>query len=302
MTKKIVIRADDVGYTLVNNIGAFEAFDDGIATAADVMLDTPGSVDALERLRAYPWISVGWHTHFWGSPVLTVEKVPSLVDASTGHFRKDIMKENNFKFDELLAEMRAQIEMCISILGKAPDTSDIHIHNGVITDFARAKTQICKEYGIITDFASRVRWNGKGFDYGPVDDKWANRKIFWMEPGPAYEELRNDSITAMGAYDPVKYYTEDRGRTGLLEPDAITGQAWHPGYVDYYMCREGDHGPHARNFLECRPLDTHALCSEELKRWVQENNVELMNFRDAIYGTRDYQNHLRNIGSELCVL
>ena len=34
----------------------------------------------------------------------------------------------------------------------------------------------------------------------------------------------------------------------------------------------------------------------------QEYRVELVNFRDALYGTREYQNHLRAIGSDLCVI
>ena len=29
--------------------------------------------------------------------------------------------------------------------------------------------------------------------------------------------------------------------------------------------------------------------------------LEMVNLRDALYGTRDYQNHLRHIGSDLCV-
>ena len=62
---KLVIRADDVGYSAVNDIGAFEALEQGVATAADVMLDAPHAPQALERLRQMPWISVGWHPHFW---------------------------------------------------------------------------------------------------------------------------------------------------------------------------------------------------------------------------------------------
>ena len=67
---KMIIRADDVGFTDVCNIGTFETFDKGLSTSADVMLDCPGTEDALRRLRNYPWISVGWHGHMWGSPVL----------------------------------------------------------------------------------------------------------------------------------------------------------------------------------------------------------------------------------------
>ena len=304
MGRKVIVRIDDVGYTDINNIGAFEVFDRGIGTAADVMLDTPGAADALKRLKDYPWISVGWHTHFWGSPVLGAETVPTLMDpGGSGHFRGDLGRlKEGISYDELIAEMRAQIELCISILGKAPDTTEtMGPADGL---FAKAKSQITREYGILTDFAMRVHRDREtgAVTLSPVDPRWEARKVYWMDPGPAYADLFTDSIEAMDAYDPVKYYTEDRGRMCDFPEDGVFGQAWHPGYVDYYMCRCGDKGPNARKFLECRPLDMYALCSEELKAWVRENRIELLSFTDALYGRQDYQNHLRNIGSDLCLL
>ncbi|MCK7536433.1 MAG: ChbG/HpnK family deacetylase [Marinilabiliales bacterium] len=71
--RKMVVRADDVGFSKVCNIGAFETIEKGVVTSADIMLDSPGTEDALERLRALPWISVGWHMHMWGAPVLDHE-------------------------------------------------------------------------------------------------------------------------------------------------------------------------------------------------------------------------------------
>ena len=44
---------------------------------------------------------------------------------------------------------------------------------------------------------------------------------------------------------------------------------------------------------ECRDIDVRDLCSEELKQWIIENRVELVNYQDAIEGTRNYQNYLR---------
>ena len=44
--QKLIIRADEVGYTEVCNIGTFETFHHGYATTADVMLDAPGIEDA----------------------------------------------------------------------------------------------------------------------------------------------------------------------------------------------------------------------------------------------------------------
>lgn len=298
MIRKLVVRIDDVGYTPVNNMGAFEVFDHGVGTAADVMLDTPGTVDALERLRDYPWISVGWHTHFWGSPVLEADRVKSLVDPARGHFRADILTADDLDAEELRAEMRAQLERCIRVLGRAPETSQAM---GPETKFSRIKAEICREYGIVTDFAFDVRGPADAPEYVPPADRWREKGIYWMSPGPAYADLFGDSIAEAGRYDPVKYYTEDRGGMELLPEGAIAGQAWHPGWVDYYMCREGDRGPNARKFLECRPIDAHALCSEKLKGWIRENRIELMSFRDALYGTREVQEHLRSIGSDLYV-
>ena len=72
----MIVRADDVGHSRVCNIGSFEAIDKGVVTSADVMLDSPGTEDALERLRAMTWISVGWHMHMWGAPVLDPKQRP----------------------------------------------------------------------------------------------------------------------------------------------------------------------------------------------------------------------------------
>ena len=106
--RKMIVRADDVGYTIVNNIGAFESIENGVVTSADVMLECPGTIDALERLKDMPWISVGWHPHFWGSPVLPASQVPDLVDERTGHFRVDIRKAD-VPEDQLLSVLREEL-------------------------------------------------------------------------------------------------------------------------------------------------------------------------------------------------
>ena len=51
-----------------------------------------------------------------------------------------------------------------------------------------------------------------------------------------------------------------------------------------------------------RIVDIEALCSQRMKDWIRENHVVLVNFRDALYGTNDYQTDLRDIGSNLCML
>jgi len=313
---KMIIRADDVGFTKVHNMGTFETLDNGLTTSCDVMLDTPGTVDALERLRDYPWISIGWHPHFWGAPVLDPSKVPSMYDAKIGHFRRDLSRAEDVSYEECLAEMHAQMERCIKILGKAPDVCQSMGNNP--SPFGRAMNTIIKEYGIVTNFLyaqdmMRISTESKPgvvlpkeyWDYTiHPDEKWADKKIYMMlqkSDSATREVQKTDSIKVQRAYDPVKIWTDDECGLANLPEDATAFFFMHPGYIDYYVCREGSQTPYAWNYLATRAIEVQALCSEELKNWVRENKVEMVNFRDALYGTNEYQNHLRAIGSDLCM-
>lgn len=51
MRKRLVFRVDDVGYTPAYDMGAFKAFECGIASSADVMFDSPDTVAALTWLK-----------------------------------------------------------------------------------------------------------------------------------------------------------------------------------------------------------------------------------------------------------
>ena len=57
-----------------------------------------------------------------------------------------------------------------------------------------------------------------------------------------------------------------------------------------------------RYYTLSRTYDVEGLCSQRLHDWIKDNNIELCNLRDVLYGTHEYQNHLRHIGSDLCIL
>lgn len=293
--KKMIVRADDVGYTHVFNLGTFEAIRNGVVTSADVMLDAPGTEEALSLLKDMPWISVGWHSHFWCSPVLPAEQVPSLLIPGTDRFRHDLQTTDALDAGELEAECQAEIRRCIQILGRAPDTTNLSTGQTV---FNRVKKKICDEYGIAYHFGVKL---GRGQVDKPLE-KWADRKIFVPSPVNAYKEIENESITDQyERYDPVKYYTEDPDHLLDLPDDVIVEQSWHPGYVDYFVYKQGDYGPRARYFTAVRTEDVAALTSDRLKSWIKEHRIELINFRDALYGTNEYQNYLHAMDSDLYI-
>jgi predicted glycoside hydrolase/deacetylase ChbG (UPF0249 family) len=323
--RKLIVRADDVGHSKVCNIGTFEAIEHGVVSAVAMMLESPGTEDALERMKAYPWLSLDWHMHMWGAPVMEAAQVPSLVEKGgqfDGRFRLDLAQSQEVVFNEALAELRAQLERCVRILGRVPDTGAA---GNPATPWGRAINQVNDEFGIVHGFAStapasekylqkirNAQKNGeewaKYYSTNPggskADDKWASRKIFHPAGTTAYIDLLTDSISKVEKdYDPVLFYTEDRAGILKYPADMVFVQAWHPGYVDYYVYRLGERVNRARaqQFVVGRTQDVAALCDVRLRNWMKEHRIELVNFRDALYGTREFQNHLRNVGSDLAI-
>lgn len=324
---KLIVQADDVGHSLVCNIGSFETIEKGVVTAADIMLDSPGTEDALERLKKLPWISVGWHMHMWGAPVLPAKEVPTLVEKEgqfAGRFRTDLNAAQDVNYDEAVRELRAQLERCIRVLGRVPDSGG---GGNDRSPWGKAIKQIAGEFGYAYNFTSEPATNPaynayieaarkRGEEWAKyytttgrpavtADEKWLNRKIVNVAGTTAYIDLLTDSVSAVEAkYDPVLFYTEDRAGILKYPEGTVARQSWHPGYVDYYVYRLGERANRARaqQFVIGRTQDVAALCDDRLKNWIKQNLIELVNTRDALYGTREYQNHLRLIGSDLAMV
>lgn len=296
--RRMIVRADDVGATNVYNIGVFEAIDNGVVTWADVMLDCPGTIDALRKLKARPWISVGWHSHMWGSPVLPARQVPSLVvpqgQPFAGRFRVDLQTAQDIVYAEMLAELRAEMELSIRHLGRPPTFGA----GGSGTPFLQAKQKVVDEYGLIQgDWAD---WMGQR----PPEPKWADRKIWYTDMIPGVKDFyQTDSVADWEKnYSPVNYYTEDRGGMLKLMDEGWTPvRAWHPGYLDLWTYRLMERGDRtmARRFTLPRLLDLEGLTSDRLKQWIRDNRIALVSPQDALFGKSAYQDHLKAIGSDL---
>lgn len=299
---KLIVRTDDVGYTDVCNIGTFETYYHGYSTHCELMLEAPGAVDALERVRTMPWISTGWHTHCWCSPVLSPKEVPSLVIPGTDRFRHDLRRAQDIDYDEALAELRAQLDRCVKIAGRAPDVGGIPYSDG-LNPFSMAMAKVTEEYGMVHSYGHRMKLRPDGgFDHGPVDPKWEDSKIYIIDQaGIVAPDLIGKSFVEQQSYDAVAFLLEDRMKLNELPDGAAIMHGWHPGYVDYYVGHLGDYGPNMSYYTVSRTFDVEALCSKRLHDWIKDNNIELCNLRDALYGTHDYQNYLRSIGSDLCV-
>jgi predicted glycoside hydrolase/deacetylase ChbG (UPF0249 family) len=287
---KLIIRADDFGYTEEFNRGTMKAVDEGIVTTVDLMLDTPGSEDAMLRIKDHPWISVGWHGgHCWGRPVADPSTVPSLLNEE-GRFKywNDAAKKNDVVYEEALIECRAEVERCIRILGRVPICTEVHPENSL---YEKARAQVCDEYGIRYGYM-RKKDRRTGITAMPSAAYEALGIFMPTQHESVYKDLYAEKPEDRLAYDPVRYFREDPDHI-LTEKAAIT--AWHPGYLDdiiYGMFP-------ANHFHTARVADITALCSNELKQWIIDQKVELVNMNDILLGTQEYQNHLKALQSPL---
>lgn len=59
--RRLIVNADDLGYTAEINRGILEAHERGIVTSASLMVDRPGAADGAALARATPSLSVGLH-------------------------------------------------------------------------------------------------------------------------------------------------------------------------------------------------------------------------------------------------
>ena len=296
---KLIMRIDDVGYSKVHNTGSFRTVDEGIATSADVMLDCPGTVEALEFLRERPWISVGWHTHFWGAPVLDPSEVPSLVETVNGEvrFKQQMSWRDDVDYDELRKERRAQIERCIDILGRTPD---VGAGGHGDSAFSRALKDTCEEYAMPYDIFAKGKYDNNIFFQGRDIPEPTQGHIYAANPESELHQLpraKMDTMTLLEAvsYNPWRYFLEDPAHFLDYADDEYVFYALHPGAVDSFVMSRGSN----KHYYLCRPIDADCLCSQEIHDWVKNNNVELSNMRDGLYGTKSYQIHLKHIGSDL---
>ena len=73
-----------------------------------------------------------------------------------------------------------------------------------------------------------------------------------------------------GLYDPYAYIMNDEADIMDKECSVLV---FHPGYLDQYILEHS-------SFTLIRPMETEFLCSNKLKNWIKENNIEVVDFRN----------------------
>lgn len=258
---KLIVRAADYGMLDCLTDGCLKAFRDGILRDVSFITNNPSAIRAAKEIKKYPFVSIGQEINFVsGVPVTDPSLVPSLVNPD-GRFYTSRERQampgggRTFTYEEALLECENQVKRFIELIGRKPVYISGHSYGSELTRLAIA--DIAEKYDILL---------GGAQDHPKLEGILPN----WYRTVRGSKTAYTSEIQA--ATDVETFILEDR--LGLLgrEYGMIST---HAGYCDEELVRMSSY-----NVIRTKEL--YALCSPKVKKWVEDNGIELINMEDFV--------------------
>lgn len=252
--KRLLIRADDLGYSQGVNCGIAATVAAGLVRSVGVMTNMPDAVHGLGLLAGHP-VCLGQHTNICvGRPLTNPARIPSLCTPE-GEFKpsrayRDAAKAGKdfVVLEEVVEEIEAQYRQFKALTGKDP---------GYFEGHAVASPNFFKGLEMVA-----ARHNLPYFAMGCPGQAvtFRSTKIYAYMPKDfaAYEA---DPFT--GVQDAVANAHE--GGCDLM--------VFHPGYLDAYLL---DHS----TMTTARVREVEMLCRPHVRAWLAEQPVQLVTYDD----------------------
>jgi len=267
--KRLVVNADDFGFTPDVNEGIVEAHQRGILTAATLMANGAGFDDAVRRAREVPSLDIGCHLVLvGGTSLVTGEPLP----ATIGRLLAALAGRRIRVYDELRAQVRRIVDA-----GVRPTHLDTHKHTHLAPPVLEAVARLGEEFGIA--------WVRRPFDF-PLDAAWSGTV-------PRLKRMTSRAVSLLRRRFHRVLERRHCRTTDHFAGFQITGRfrtrellallALLPEGTTELMCHPGRCGPalrHARTRLkECREEELQALTAPEVRAQLGRLGIELLNYR-----------------------
>jgi predicted glycoside hydrolase/deacetylase ChbG (UPF0249 family) len=257
VTRRLIVNADDFGFTRDVNAVIVEAHREGILTATTLMANGAAFDDAVRLAKGTPSLDIGCHLVLVGAPGFP-HTIPQLVRAvALGQIRI---------YDQLVQQVRRIVDA-----GLSPTHLDTHKHTHLLPPVLEAVARISEEF--------RIPWVRRPFDFPlqPGGVGWTNRLMRLMN-GRFRSALTRHHCRSTDWFAGFRLTGRYRS-TDLVEviralPEGVTEFMCHPG-------RCGDQLRSAPTRLkESREVELLALISPEVRTALTEAGVKLASFRD----------------------
>jgi predicted glycoside hydrolase/deacetylase ChbG (UPF0249 family) len=259
--KRLVVNADDFGFTRDVNEGIVEAHCRGILTATTLMATGEAFEHAVTLAQKTPSLDVGCHLVLVGAPPLPRTVLELTRALAAGRIKV---------FDELIAQVRRILDA-----GLRPTHLDTHKHTHLLPPVLDAVARISEEY--------KIPWVRRPFDFpvSPAGVSWAKRatsralgvvrrrfaRVLARHGCRSTDHFAGFQITG-------RYTASDLARLIRSLPEGSTEFMCHPGF-----CTDELRAARTR-LKESREEELRALTSPEVRAAVEESGVKLVNYRE----------------------
>jgi hopanoid biosynthesis associated protein HpnK len=286
--RRLIVNADDFGFTSGVNRAIVDAHLHGVVTSSTLMANGPAFDAATQLAKTTPSLSIGCHVVLIdGQPVLAPQQLPSLTRAA--RFRDGLINfaaraiTGYMDADEITAEATAQIRK-IQSAGIAVSHIDTHKHTHLFPGVLRPLLRAAKDCGV------RALRNPFGPRLPLRSSHLLARPGLWAR----YAELR-----VLGGF--AGKFRQAVDRDGFLTPDGTLGivvtgvldetlfhaiarsipqGTWefvcHPGYNDR------DLQSAETRLRESREIELRVLTLPAARKVLQQEGIELVSYRDLV--------------------
>ena len=269
--RRLIVNADDFGFTPAVTAGILEAHAAGSVTATSVMVHCPGWDDGVKQARATPSLEYGLHLNLLvGAPIA---KVPSLTDARSGRFlpvtklvRRSVLGQ--LGADEIMAECEAQLAALYQA-GIPCTHIDSHRHTHALPVVHRAIAAVANKHGLALrrPVESHLRAGGG----------WASQVhrgvigMAWRITATSAVRTRNaDHFLGVSMQGSSKFEQQFLGAVSSLAP-GTTEIMVHPGRVDAVL-------QSIDGYTWERERELAALTSPAVRERLRRDDVALIGF------------------------
>lgn len=149
--KKLILHADDFGFSSGVNDGIISAFQQGAVTSASVLVNFPTSLKALQWAKQTK-ADIGWHINLVeGKPITPPHQIPSLVQPDGTFHRLPSLLYRCFsgqiKATEVETELSSQLHLFLES-GMMPTHLDGHLHTHLFPPITHVIQKIIRKHPI----------------------------------------------------------------------------------------------------------------------------------------------------------
>ncbi|MGP0020163.1 MAG: ChbG/HpnK family deacetylase [Candidatus Sulfotelmatobacter sp.] len=286
--RRLLVNADDFGFTSGVNRAIVKAHTDGIVTSATLMANGPAFREATELANQFPKLSLGCHVVLIdGEPVLPPARLPSLTQA--GRFRDELKTfaaralTGQLDATEIAAEATAQIRR-VQAAGVCVTHLDTHKHTHIFPKVLRPLLLAAAECGVRAvrnPFGPRLPFRLSNLLKRPnLWTRWAEMRVLGTFAGKFQKAVRRAGfITPDGTLGIEVTGTLNETLFAAIATSVPEG-TWefvcHPGYND------SDLQSAKTRLRESREVELHVLTSPRAREILAQQEVELISYRDLV--------------------